>query len=67
VIDIQRQLFGKSKEGYLREVDLIVKVYPSLADRIQFVGFIQKSKAFTDMDPPKTEFESLEQQYIVTD
>ncbi len=28
VIDIQRQLFGRSKEGYLREVDLIVKVYP---------------------------------------
>ena len=32
VIDIQRQLFGRDKDGYLREVDLIVKVYPYLTD-----------------------------------
>jgi hypothetical protein len=31
------------------------------------VGFLQRAKAFTDMDPPKTEFEIFEQQYIVTD
>jgi len=32
VIDIKRQLFGRNIEGYLREVDLIVKVYPYLTD-----------------------------------
>lgn len=28
VIEIKRQLFGADKEGYLKEVQLIVKVYP---------------------------------------
>ncbi len=44
-----------------------MKVFPSLTDKIQFVGFIQKAKEFTDMDPPKTEYEIFEQQYMVTD
>lgn len=56
VIDIQRQLFGRNKEGYLKEVDLIVKVYPEITEQIVFVGFIQRAKGFESMDPPKAEF-----------
>ena len=48
-------------------MDLIVKVYPYLTDQIVFVGFLQKAKGFTDMDPPKNEFTIYEQNYIVTD
>ena len=40
VIDIKRQLFGKCKDGYIRSVELIVKVYPNLTDKIVFIGFI---------------------------
>ena len=32
-----------------------------------FVGFLQKAKGFSDMDPPKNEFSVYEQNYIVTD
>lgn len=40
VIDIQRELFGRNKDGYLKEVELIVKVYPYLTDQLVFVGFL---------------------------
>jgi len=50
VIDIKRQLFARDKDGYLRCVELIVKVYPNLTDKIVFVGFIQKSRKFHEID-----------------
>jgi hypothetical protein len=31
-------------------VDLLVKVYPHLTDKIVFIGFIQVAKKFEDMD-----------------
>jgi PAS domain S-box-containing protein len=67
VIEIQRQLFGVMKEGYLQEVDLIVKVYPQVDEKIVFVGFVQKSDKFEDMEPAASEYERLEKNYIVTD
>lgn len=40
VIEIKRQLLAANKDGYLREIELIVKVFPQVDDRIVFVGFI---------------------------
>lgn len=40
VIEIKRELFGVTKEGYLTEVNLIVKVFPQINDKIIFVGFV---------------------------
>lgn len=67
VIDIKRQLLGKAKDGYLQSIELIVKVYPHLTDKIIFVGFIQKASSFRDMEPLKSELEHLESNYIITD
>ncbi len=56
MIDIQRQLLGKRKDGYLRAVDLIVKVYPHLTDKVIFCGFIQRLENFQGIDPVKHEY-----------
>lgn len=42
-------------------------MYPHLTDKIVFVGFIQGSSQFVDMESVKTEYECLEQNYLVTD
>lgn len=39
VIDIRRNLFGRCKSGYIKSVELLVKVFPHLSDKIVFVGF----------------------------
>lgn len=36
-------------------------------DKILFVGFLQKSTKFDDMEQPHTEYESYDKQYLVTD
>ena len=53
VIDIKRELFGVSNEGYLKPVRLLVKVYPQLTDKLIFVGFLQTLDVFQDMQEPK--------------
>lgn len=58
---------ANSKEGYLKEIELVVKVFPQINDKIIFVGFIQRCDRFEDMEPPKTEFEKLRRQYIIAD
>ena len=67
VINIKRQLFARTLAGYVVEANLIVKVYPQLNDQIVFIGFLQKANTFNDMDPVKSEYENLEQQYIIAD
>jgi hypothetical protein len=60
-------LLAANKDGYLREIELIVKVFPQVNDRIVFVGFIQRNDRFDDMEPVKPEFEKYDKQYIITD
>lgn len=40
VVNTKRNLFGASIEGYIKEVELLVKVYPQVNEKIVFVGFI---------------------------
>lgn len=56
-----------TKEGYLQEVDLIVKVFPKVDEKIVFVGFVQRAPDFVDMEPPSAEFERLDRHYLITD
>lgn len=51
----------------MREVELVVKVFPQINEKIVFVGFIQKYDRFDDMEPPKPEYEKLDKQYIFAD
>jgi PAS domain S-box-containing protein len=67
VIEIKRQLFGVTKEGYLQEIELIVKVLPEINDKLIFVGFMQKTDRFEDMEPPSGEMDRHDKQYLVTD
>jgi hypothetical protein len=67
VIEIKRHLLASSKEGYLKEIELVVKVYPRVNEKIVFVGFIQRSENFNDIEPPKQDFEKHEKHYILTD
>ena len=48
-------------------MDLIVKVFPQVNEKIVFVGFIQRSLGFHDMEPPAAEYERLEKHYIISD
>ncbi|TNV87907.1 hypothetical protein FGO68_gene9941 [Halteria grandinella] len=67
-IDKQTQVFAQCANGYLKGIRLLVKVYPNLNDKIQFIGFIQAIEMFDQqMDPPKNQFEHLEHQYILCD
>lgn len=67
VIEIQRQSLACNKLGYLREVQLLVKVYPLLTNQIMFVGFMQRGTRFDDIQQPKLEYDGYEQCYIMTD
>jgi PAS domain S-box-containing protein len=67
VIEIKRCLLVKRKEGYLKEIELIVKVFPQIDDQIIFVGFLQHYDSFDDMEPVKPEYERFDKQYIITD
>lgn len=40
VIDINRELFTSKKDGYIKPIRLVVKVYPELSNKLVFVGFI---------------------------
>lgn len=60
VIEIQRQSLACNKEGYLREVQLLVKVYPLLTNQIMFVGFMQRGTRFDDIPHPKLDYEGYE-------
>lgn len=67
MIEIKRQLLANSKEGYLKEIELIVKVFPQVNEQIVFVGFIARHDRFDDMEQVKPEYEKLDKQYIITD
>lgn len=67
MIEIKREVFGCSKEGYLKEVQLLVKVFPQVIEKIVFVGFLQRVDKFDDMEPPKSEYENAPQHFIYTD
>ena len=67
VIEIKRNLLASNKEGYLKEIELIVKVFPQVNEKIVFVGFIQRHDRFEDMEHVKPEFEKLDKNYILTD
>ena len=67
VINKKTLNFAASKSGYLKHVELLVKVYPQLTDKIVFVGFIQEGHAFENMKPPKQELEKRDCQYIMAD
>jgi hypothetical protein len=47
-------------------IDLLVKIYPEINGQIIFVGFVQKSEGFHEMDEPPQEYEGKEQHYIIT-
>lgn len=53
IINGRRQLFAVSKDGYLVEVELMVKVHPEISNKIVFVGFIRKSYGFALLQQPK--------------
>lgn len=42
VLNKVSKLFGATFEGYLQAFSILVRVYPSLNERIVFVGFVQK-------------------------
>ena len=44
-----------------------MKVYPHLTDKIIFIGFLQRASKFEEMESPKTQYETYEQNYIITD
>lgn len=60
-------MLAKNKDGYLKCVDLIVKVYPHLTDKVIFCGFLQRQDKFEGIDPVKHEFNGLDQHYLITD
>ncbi|TNV87853.1 hypothetical protein FGO68_gene5771 [Halteria grandinella] len=67
VIEIKRYLLANSRDGYLKEIELIVKVFPQVNEQIVFIGFISRHDRFDDMEQVKPEFEKLDKQYIITD
>lgn len=40
VIEIKRRSFALTKQGYMKPVELLVKVYPQINRDLMFVGFI---------------------------
>lgn len=67
VIEIKRRSFALGKDGYMKTVELLVKIYPYLNRNILFVGFIQMSPKFDEMNPVKMDYERMDQHYIMTD
>lgn len=60
--------FAVTKQGYLVHVQMLIKVYPDLKDKIMFVGFLQHSSKYDLMPPPKQEqLINLEQEFIMCD
>jgi hypothetical protein len=51
----------------LREIQLVVKVLPTIHEKIVFVGFIQRCEKFEEMEQVKTEYERYTREYIITD
>ena len=61
------QVFGLTKEGYLRLVNLLIKVYPLVNNKVVIVGFLQHYDKYDLIPPPLSKFENREFQYIMTD
>lgn len=40
ILNQTRQMFAMNKEGYLKVITALIKVYPSLSDKIMFVGYL---------------------------
>lgn len=66
-LDQQRQYFALTKEGYIIIVDLLIKIYPLINGKIIFVGLIQRSPDYKEIEHPKEELEHLPHHYIITD
>ena len=62
-----KSLFGCTNDGYLREVTLQVKTFPQINEKIVFVGFLKRSVSFEDMEPPKSEYERYDREFIICD
>jgi hypothetical protein len=52
---------------YLTMIQLLVKAYPQLNDKIVFLGFLQSCSKYQDMKAPKQEFENRDMQYLMAD
>jgi hypothetical protein len=48
-------------------VTLQVKTFPQINEKIVFVGFIKRAASFEDMEPPKSEYERHDREYIICD
>ncbi|TNV73930.1 hypothetical protein FGO68_gene13236 [Halteria grandinella] len=38
-----KQSLGQSKDGYIFQIDILIKIYPKISDEIQLAGVLQKS------------------------
>jgi hypothetical protein len=57
-----------SKDGYLVHITLLVKVMPLVGEKIVFIGFIQTSTKYEEIEPPSKEgLEKRDQLYFVTE
>ena len=45
-------VFGLTKDGYLKLVNLLIKVYPLVNNKVVLIGFLQNTDQYDLMIPP---------------
>ena len=44
-----------------------MKTFPQVNEKIVFIGLVKKLASFEEMEPPKSEYERFDREYIITD